>query len=110
MHIACDAARRLAGAHDPEIVVRADAEVRHDRIQNFAVLPGQTHETLHAGGLVQLQDERTHLDRLGACAEQTHDFQRFHGFGSPSFRSDAEPQNDMRQKIRCAIPAFERSP
>ena len=69
-----DIKKRLASRHDVEIMIRLDMEEVEHLIEHFAVLGGNGHYRFNRlRVLLELQDNRSHLDGLRTRAEDSHD-------------------------------------
>lgn len=74
-HVARHVEQRLARFHDGEVVVGRDVEDAQHLVEHLAVLAGNGRDRLELiGARLQLVDERAHLDRLRAGAEDEHYF------------------------------------
>ena len=74
-HVARDVEQRLAGLHDRQVVVGSHAEDAQHLVEHLAVLARHGDDCLELiRACLQLVDERAHLDRLRAGAEDEHYF------------------------------------
>ena len=81
-----DLGEGLSLPHEVEVVIRADLEERENLIEHLAVLRGDADERADAGFLGEELQDRCHLDRLRAGAEDGEDglagsFGRVHADG-----------------------------
>ena len=68
-------ARRLVRPHQVQVDVGCDLEEREDLVEHLAVLCGRAHDDARSALFAQPVDDRSHLDGLGARAdddEQLH--------------------------------------
>lgn len=80
-HVARHVEQRLTRLHDRQVVVGIHVEDAKHLIEHLAVLPRHGHDGLELiRACLQLVDERTHLDRLWAGAEDEHDFFHYRSF------------------------------
>lgn len=80
-HVARHVEQRLARLHDRQVVVGSHVEDAQHLVEHFAVLARHGHDGLELiPARLQLVDERAHLDRLRAGAEDEHDFFHYRSF------------------------------
>ena len=65
--------------HDVEICVRLDAKFLKNLVEHFSVLAGDNLDRLDARIGLQSLDDGGEFDSLRPSAEDTHDFDFFHG-------------------------------
>lgn len=74
-HVARHVEQRLARLHDGQVVVGSHVEDAQHLVEHLAVLAGHGHDGLKLiRTRLELVDERAHLDRLRAGAEDEHNF------------------------------------
>ena len=75
--IARNVEKRLSGLHDGQIVIWHNLENPQHLLEHFTMLTRHTHRNVEfVRTRLQLVNERTHLDRLWACAKNEHYFFR----------------------------------